>query len=244
MSHDPDASIPTRQSLLRRLRDWGDQRSWQEFFDTYWRLLHGVARQAGLTQAEAEDAVQETILSAAKGLAKFKIDPACGSFKQWLLQITRRRIADQFRKRLFPGQPLAASPQDDSRTATIERVPDPASLVRETVWEEQWQRNQTEVAMERVKNRISPKQWIIFQHLVQKEWPPRQVATSCGVSLAQVYVAKHRVTALIKQEVRRLGRMPGPGPDRGGPLLCGRARLGSGLRAATDLELPKTGGRE
>jgi hypothetical protein len=28
-------SIPTRHSLLLRLRHWSDQSGWQEFFDTY-----------------------------------------------------------------------------------------------------------------------------------------------------------------------------------------------------------------
>jgi hypothetical protein len=28
--------IPTRRTLLTRLKDWGDQGGWQEFFDTYW----------------------------------------------------------------------------------------------------------------------------------------------------------------------------------------------------------------
>ena len=39
----------TRRSLVERLTDLGDQRKWQEFFETYWRLIYGVARKAGLT---------------------------------------------------------------------------------------------------------------------------------------------------------------------------------------------------
>jgi hypothetical protein len=37
MPNSPIDSIPTRHSLLNRLKDWGDQTSWQEFFDTYWK---------------------------------------------------------------------------------------------------------------------------------------------------------------------------------------------------------------
>ena len=58
---DPDEFIPTRASLLSRLKDWEDQTSWREFFDTYGRLIYGVARKAGLADAEAQDAVQETL---------------------------------------------------------------------------------------------------------------------------------------------------------------------------------------
>jgi len=34
MATETDEFIPTRQSLLSRLRDWNDQGSWREFFDT------------------------------------------------------------------------------------------------------------------------------------------------------------------------------------------------------------------
>jgi RNA polymerase sigma-70 factor (ECF subfamily) len=53
--------IPTRATLLDRMKDWKDQSSWQEFFDTYWKLIYGVARKGGLSDAEAQDVVQETI---------------------------------------------------------------------------------------------------------------------------------------------------------------------------------------
>ena len=33
MAADPDALIPTRQSLLIRLKNWDDQDSWKDFFD-------------------------------------------------------------------------------------------------------------------------------------------------------------------------------------------------------------------
>ena len=57
-----------RASLLGRLKDWEDQTSWREFFDTYWRLIYTVARKAGLTAAEAQDVVQDTSLVVAKKL--------------------------------------------------------------------------------------------------------------------------------------------------------------------------------
>ncbi len=209
MPHDSDGSIPTRLTLLARLKDRADQRSWQEFFDTYRRLVYGVARQAGLSESEAQDAVQETFLAVSKSIERFRPDPARGSFKNWLLQITRRRIADQYRqrdKRVVAG---SSTPDDSTGTATIERVPDPASLVQDEVWETEWRQNLASVAMERVKNRVRPKQWLIFRQLVIEERTSRQVAEQCGVSLAQVYVAKHRVGAEIKKEVRRLQkRMP------------------------------------
>ena len=87
--------IPTRYSLLSRLQNWDDQDSWKVFFDTYWRLIYSVALKSGLTESEAQDVVQETIISVAKNIQKFKRDRGLGSFKGWLRNITRWRIADQ-----------------------------------------------------------------------------------------------------------------------------------------------------
>src|SRR5215831_16799864 len=58
--------IPTRATLIEKLKNWQDQASWQEFFDIYWRLIYCVARKAGLSEVEAQDVVQETLVSVAK----------------------------------------------------------------------------------------------------------------------------------------------------------------------------------
>ncbi len=203
MTNDGDDSLPTRQSLLGRLKNLDDQSSWQEFFDTYWRLIYGVALRAGLSDAEGQEVVQETVLSVTRAMGEFRVGPAHGSFKGWLLQITRRRIVDQFRKRQHHVE--YASPADDSSaTAPIERIPDPASLVGDEVWEKGWRDNVAAIALGRVKQATSPKQWLLFQQFMLQELPARDVAARFGVSVASVYMAKYRLTARIKREVRRL----------------------------------------
>ena len=92
-------SIPTRYSLLSRMQDREDHDSWKDFFDTYWRLIYSFAIKSGLTDAEAQDVVQETVISVAKDIQKFKRDRTLGTFKGWLRNLTRWRIADQLRKR-------------------------------------------------------------------------------------------------------------------------------------------------
>jgi len=78
-------SIPTRHSLLLRLKQWDDTASWREFFETYWELIYNVARKAGLSDAEAQDVVQETVIGVARRIGDFEADPRRGSFKSWLL---------------------------------------------------------------------------------------------------------------------------------------------------------------
>src|SRR5688572_29247421 len=91
--------IPTRHSLLNRLKDWGDQTSWQDFFDTYSQLIYNVAIKAGLSDTEAQEVMQETVIAVARKIPEFQTDPARGSFSAWLMRLTRWRIADQLRKR-------------------------------------------------------------------------------------------------------------------------------------------------
>ena len=198
--------LATRRSLVEHLADWGDQLRWQEFFDTYSKLIYSAARRSGLTDAEAQEVVQETVITVAKNIDKLKYDPAIGSFKGWLLQITRWRIADQFRKR-EPGNPKRPRSSDDRATATIERVPDSRGIDLDAVWETEWKENLFEAAITRVKKQIEPKQFQIFDCYVRKEWPAQKVAARLGVNIGQVYLARHRVGGLLKEQIKALGKM-------------------------------------
>jgi RNA polymerase sigma factor (sigma-70 family) len=202
----------TRRSLVDRLANWDDQRRWQEFFDTYWKLIYSAARQSGLTDGEAQEAVQETVITVAKKIDKLRYDPAIGSFKGWLLQITRWRIADQFRKRR-PGDSKRPPSFDDRATATIDRVADSNVVDLDAVWEKEWQENLFEAAITRVKKKVDPKQFQIFDCYVRKEWPAQKVADQLRVSVGQVYLARHRVSALLKKEVKALEKMEGHAPS-------------------------------
>jgi RNA polymerase sigma factor (sigma-70 family) len=201
-----DEFLATRRSLVDRLANWNDQKNWQEFFNTYGKLIYNVARKSGLSAAEAEDAVQETVLTVAKNVDQLKYDPAVGSFKGWVLNITRWRIADQFRKRKPDDlqKPKTRGGRERDRTATVERVADPAALDLDAVWDAEWQHNLLDAAMERVKREVTPKQFQIFDCSVVKNWPAQKVARELRVSIGQVYLARHRVGALIKKEVARL----------------------------------------
>jgi RNA polymerase sigma-70 factor (ECF subfamily) len=210
MDPQRDETLPTRPSLLSRLKDLDDQESWRDFFDSYWNLIYRMAIVAGLTQAEAQDVVQETVITVAKNIQQFKYDPARGSFKGWLLQTTRWRIMDEFRKRgTLPPQAPAPDPDNTRRTDPIERVPDPASRDFEQVYEEEWQKNLWNAALERVRRRVRPKQYQIFDLYVLQAWPVEKVRATLKVSTAQVYLAKLRLAARIKREVKRLERQAG-----------------------------------
>jgi len=204
MAEPKDELIPTRATLIQRLKNWQDQSSWQVFFDTYWKLIYGVAVKGGLTPAEAQDVVQETMIAVARHMPSFKYDPALGSFKTWLLNMTRWRITDQLRKRgPFVGY---HSSLEDTATGTrmMDKVVDPAGLGLDALWDAEWEKNLYDAAVAKVKRRLDPRKFQIFDLYVNKEWSPEKVAATFGISVEQVYLSKHRTMDMIKKEVKRL----------------------------------------
>ena len=200
----------TRMSLIDRLSDWEDQRTWDEFYRTYWRLIFSVSMKGGLSRDESLDVVQETVLSIAKQWKKGQTyDPAKGSFKSWLMNVTRWRIADQYRKKqrnpAASNQGGAFADFDNTRdTATIERIEDPHGETLEQIWEIEWKENLSKVALDRVKLKVSPKQYQIFDAYVLQGWGVDRVRDELGISSAQVYLAKHRVGGLVKKEIEAI----------------------------------------
>jgi RNA polymerase sigma factor (sigma-70 family) len=205
MARNNDA-FTTRRSLLLRIKNPDDRESWQDFFQTYSGLIHAVAIRAGLTESEAQEVVQETMIAVSKKIAEFDYDPSKGKFKGWLLKLTGWRIDDQFRKRRAQAQRHGESSGDTSRTSTAARIPDPRGSDLEAIWDQEWRENLFQLAVEKVKRLIDPKQYLIFDLYVIKQWPPEKVARVMNITKNKVFLAKHRILQLVKKEVTRCER--------------------------------------
>lgn len=218
--HD-DGSIPTRQSLLERLKDWRNQEDWRVFFDSYWRLIHATALKAGLEEAEAQEVVQEVMIAAAKKLPEFRYESGKDSLKGWLLSVTRWKVTDQWRKRGragrfttaacaaggHPGHPVGLEIGGDGpRTATVERVADPGGDELDRLWDTEWRDHLLQAALDRVKGHVNPAHYEIYHLHVVQGHSPRETARVLGVNVAQVYLAKLRVGRQLREEIRRLER--------------------------------------
>jgi RNA polymerase sigma-70 factor (ECF subfamily) len=164
-----------------------------------------MASKSGLTHPESQEVVQETVLAVSRKIGEFRADPAAGSFKSWLFTLIRWRITDQFRKRARAGElrhHKSAKPDpDEVTTATEERVPDPTNAL-EALWEDEWRQNVLESALEKLKTQVNPKHYQIFYQLTIKQQPSAAVARTLGVSVAQVYLVRHRLTRLFKQAMK------------------------------------------
>lgn len=199
-----DDLIATRQSLLSRIKDWGDDDSWRDFFETYWRLIYRIARDSGLQPSDAQEVVQETLVTVSKAIQSFEYSPTRGTFKGWLRNTTRWRINDHVRKMKLEeakqAAVMAAMPcRPDSTHSTDSFDAD---------WDAEWDSNLRETALERLKKTISPKHFQIFELAFLREWDIAKVAATLQLRAAYVYVVKHRVKAKLATEIKRLRRDP------------------------------------
>lgn len=211
MADKTDDSYPTRSSLLRRVKDTGDERSWNEFNQFYGKLIFRFAIKAGLTEDEAQEVVQETMIGMAKYLPNFRYDPKVCAFKTWLLNLSRWRVQKQLRQRRAPSAPgpekvRRSIGEEATSTSAIERIPEPAGSDFEALWDREWRATLMDAATARVKPLCSAKQWQIFDLHVLQEWSIREVTATLGVSAGRVYLAKHRISALLRKELKRLER--------------------------------------
>ncbi|MDB6032923.1 MAG: rna polymerase sigma factor region 2 [Verrucomicrobiales bacterium] len=196
----------TRQSLLEKLQVAGGKDGWEEFYETYSPMIVNFAMREGLSASEAEDVLQETIISVYKQMPEFTYNRQQGSFKSWLYQLVRWRIADQFRDRApdSPARPGNSHAPSSDRTATIERIPDPNGNELDAIWQDQWQRTALDKGLERLKKKVKTKHYQIFDLVIVQGRPMREVAESCGTTVANVYLIRHRLRGLLKKEVERV----------------------------------------
>ena len=198
----PEAPLlETRSSLIQRLKATINGESWEEFFHTYWELIYNVARRAGLSEADAQDIVQETILKVHNSLDRFEYNRKRGTFKGWLRTVTRSRLNDFFKKQ--QRRPSLNQPLEEAADE-LQNLEDPEGPEIEKIWDEEWNRNLIQAALSRTKKLSSPKQFQIFKCHYIDEWTVRETCRTLGVNAAQVYMAKQRVGKIFREAVETL----------------------------------------
>ncbi|MCF3651368.1 RNA polymerase sigma factor [Synoicihabitans lomoniglobus] len=203
--------LRTRGSLLFRLRDWRDMATWREFYGLYRNYVYRVARGAGLTHHEAEDLIHDVFQRVAEKIGDFEHREQRGSFRRWLGNQTRWRIADKLReRRRVPGIGGDSSPPfsgGDGATSTgtplLDRIP-AAGINEDEHWDREWQKQLLESAMTRLGRKVSPQHLQVFQLHRERGWSLVKVSRELGVGLASVYAINSRLTKQLKAEVARL----------------------------------------
>jgi DNA-directed RNA polymerase specialized sigma24 family protein len=132
--------------------------------------------------------------------------PNRGTFRGWLAQLTRWRIADKFRAR---PRDAAAGPSRRSQeftdaTRTIERIADDKTSTLDDLTETEWQKHVLDAALGRLARRVPAKHFQAFDFYSRQGWPVMRVARELGINPAAVYLISHRLTKQLKAEVAAL----------------------------------------
>jgi RNA polymerase sigma factor (sigma-70 family) len=203
----PGDTLPTRPSLLARLKNRDDseawQRGWEEFYALYHGLIFHYARSRGLQLEDAQDVVQEIVAGVARRMPEFVYDPALGTFKTWLYRICRNKVVDHLRRR----ERAVAGPVVSATEERLAQVRDPNVLSPDQAWELTWETGLRQVALEQVARRVKPMTMRLYlYHVVDGH----DVSTTLShiadpkVSPETVHLAKHRVQRLLDETLTRL----------------------------------------
>jgi RNA polymerase sigma-70 factor (ECF subfamily) len=152
-------------------------------------------------------------LNVSRNIAAFKTGAEHGSFKAWLQQQTRWRIADQFRKRGKSTQPpchahtsgsrSGGASDDTTGTAAVNRIPDPTTLEVQS-WDAEWERHLLKVALDRLRARTNAKQFQMFDLHALQGMTAKEAARTLGSSVMAVHMATSRVRRLLRKEFIRI----------------------------------------
>lgn len=189
----------TRVTLLHRLRDGQDEDAWREFIQLYGPVVYGFARNRGLQDADAADLMQEVLRSIARNASKMEYDPKRGTFRGWLYTVTRNKIYNFLNGQ--KNRPRASG--DTSAHERLDAIPDRAEEP-DADWDLEYQRKLTARAMDLVKHEFHANTWEAFWQTAVQGRSANEVGEQLQMSTGAVYVAKSRVLARLRDEVRRI----------------------------------------
>lgn len=98
--------------LMLAVRDNRDKRAFAKLFDHFGPRLKGVAMRSGLSSGQAEDMVQDVMLTLWRKAHLF--DPARAQVSSWLYQIARNRQIDIVRKENRPLPEALKAPDEET----------------------------------------------------------------------------------------------------------------------------------
>lgn len=188
----------THGSLLGRLSvQPADESAWRDFARQYGPGLVRFGVQHGLNRGDAEEVAQRVFAKLAVVMRTFVYDPS-KSFRAWLRTLAHHAwsdfLAEQRRWLTEAVSPAAAQALQEQ--ASADRLG--------TSLEEEYDRELLEIALVRVRQKVEPRTWRIFERLAFKDDPVAEVAAAEELTIGTAYRAKSRFQQLLTDELKRL----------------------------------------
>jgi RNA polymerase sigma-70 factor (ECF subfamily) len=193
------AELPaTRASLLLRIRDPRDKEAWRQFVQIYAPVVYGYARGRGLQDADAADLTQEVLRGVSAAAGRLNYDPQRGSFCAWLFTVAHHKLHDLLARQRRQGRGSGDSGVQDLLEAQPARDED------RSLWDREYEQRLFRWAAEQVRDHFHDSTWQAFWQTAVEGQSGQEVARRLGISVAAVYLAKSRVMARLREQIRQL----------------------------------------
>lgn len=197
MPYTPFRNEETRSSILSALRDPAAQTAWGRFFDTYAGFIYGIARGEGLSEADADETVQNVMLELARGGAATRYDKSLGPFRGWLARLSLWRARNlRLRNRRRENAHVAAGEAEKAEKAAIPIQTIDKGL--EQTIEDEWMRTVTAAALDRLRAEVSPAHFQAYYASAIEKMDAEAIGSLCGVTPNNLYQIRRRVGARFR----------------------------------------------
>ena len=191
----------TRPSMLDTMRDEGPGHSaWREFYQYYGPAVFRVAKCQGLDAHDAEDVVQQVMLTVSGHIGKFNYDRDCGRFRHWIKTVTRNKIRDLHRRRSAGVHTVPDAMPDD-------RADDQPSL--DETWEQEWKLQEILHCLEQLTVDFAPKRVEAFRLYVIEGVSAAETASRLNMTTGHVYVTRSEILRRIRERIGGLAEGAG-----------------------------------
>lgn len=191
---------PTQPTLLVRIRDAHDQEAWERFADLYAPLIYGFLRKRGLQDADAADLTQDVMRSVATAIQQLEYDKLRGLFRSWLFTIVQNKLVDHWRRAGIRERGAG----DTGVQQELNEIPQSNTSDVSAEWDADYQRQLFQYAASIVKPDFGDATWQAFWRTAVEGEAGKDVGEQLGLTVAAVYLAKSRVMARLKEQVRYL----------------------------------------
>jgi RNA polymerase sigma-70 factor (ECF subfamily) len=189
----------TSVSLLERLCLEPDEDAWKRFVDLYAPLIRGWLGRYQVKEEDAEDLSQEVMAVVVRELAHFRHNSQCGAFRSWLRTVTVNQLRLLWRTRRGPD----AATGNSAMAQMLDQLADPNSSLS-LLWNQQHDQHVAGRLMELIRPQFETKTWQAFRRVALDGMKAATVAEELGISVNAVLLAKSRVLARLRQEMRGL----------------------------------------